>query len=98
MHVLSALDEAVAALKAPLGADDRSEGWTDDLRREIQEEISLSRSVMRRHGAWMVRYLRPRLDEWMETEDIRPGRLQRLVSDVQRRLVDARSTGPEHAP
>ncbi|WP_405826866.1 hypothetical protein OG241_49720 [Streptomyces sp. NBC_01390] len=86
------LDEAVAALKAPLGEVDRSQGWTDDLRREIQEEISVSRSVLRRHGPGTVRHLRPRLDEWMESEMVRPGRLRQLVSDVQRLLVDARST------
>ncbi|MFF3129105.1 hypothetical protein ACFVRD_44365 [Streptomyces sp. NPDC057908] len=92
MDLLAILDEAVAALKDPLGKDDRSQGWTDDLRREVQEEISISRSVLRRHGSDMVRYLRPRLDEWMENEEIRPGCLQHLVSDVQRRLVDAHST------
>ncbi|MEH0416222.1 hypothetical protein [Streptomyces sp. B21-083] len=90
--MLSVLDEAVAALKAPLGEVDRRQGWTDDLRREIQEEISVSRSVLRRHGPGMVRHLRPRLDEWMESEELRPGRLRQLVSDVQRRLLDARDT------
>ncbi|MFE5092378.1 hypothetical protein ACFRCI_18835 [Streptomyces sp. NPDC056638] len=92
MDLLAILDEAAAALKAPLGEDDRSRGWTDDLRREVREEISISRSVLRRHGSGLVRYLRPRLDEWMEGEEIRPGRLQHLVSDVQRRCVDAHST------
>ncbi|MDX3748834.1 hypothetical protein [Streptomyces sp. AK08-02] len=90
MDLLEVLDEAVAALKAPLGEVDRSQGWTDDLRREIQEEISVSRSVLRRHGPGMVRHLRPRLDEWMESEKVRPGRLRQLVSDAQRRLVEAR--------
>ncbi|MEU6957651.1 hypothetical protein [Streptomyces sp. NPDC045714] len=90
MDLLAVLDEAVAALKTPLGEDDREQGWTDELRREIQEEISMSRSALRRHGAHMVRYLRPRLDEWIEREGVRPGRLQSLVSDVQRRLVEAR--------
>ncbi|MFI1279425.1 hypothetical protein ACH4U5_01415 [Streptomyces sp. NPDC020858] len=86
MDLLAVLDEAVTALKAPLGVTDRSQGWTDELRREIQEEISISRSVLRRHGPGMVRYIRPRLDEWMESEGLGPGRLQHLVSDVQRRL------------
>ncbi len=89
MDLLSVLDEAVAALKAPLGEDDRSQGWTDELRREIQEEISVSRSVLRRHGPGMVRYIRPRLDEWMESEELRPGRLRELVSEVQRRLTSS---------
>ncbi|WP_073948264.1 hypothetical protein [Streptomyces kebangsaanensis] len=91
MQVLTVLDEAVAVLKAPLGEEDRAQGWTDDLRREVQEEISRDRSELRRHGMGLVRYLRPRLDEWMEYEGVRPGRLRDLVSDVQRRLVDARS-------
>ncbi|MFJ4858670.1 hypothetical protein [Streptomyces sp. NPDC088730] len=91
MDLLAVLDETVAAFKTPLGEDDREQGWTDELRRQVQEEISMSRSVLRRHGAHMVRYLRPRLDEWIEREGIRPGRLQRLVADVQRRLVEALS-------
>ncbi|PZG94875.1 hypothetical protein C1I97_27320 [Streptomyces sp. NTH33] len=91
MHVLTVLDEAVAALKAPLREEDRAQGWTDDLRREVQEEISRDRSGLRRRGMGLVRYLRPRLDAWMECEGVRPGRLWDLVSDVQRRLVDARS-------
>ncbi|WP_251069557.1 3-oxoacyl-ACP synthase III family protein [Streptomyces sp. ISL-96] len=37
----------------------------------------------------MVRHLCPRLDEWMAREGVRPGRLQHLVSDVQRRLLEA---------
>ncbi|MGW1658451.1 hypothetical protein [Streptomyces atratus] len=93
MDLLAVLDEAVATLKAPLEQEDREQGWTDDLRREFQEEISISRSALRRHGLGMVRYLSPRLDEWMEHEGVRPGRLQHLVSDVQRRLLDARSAG-----
>lgn len=91
MDLLSVLDEAVAALKAPLGDEDRSQGWTDDLRREIQEEISVSRSVLRRQGPGVLQYVRPRLDEWMESEGLRPGRLRQLVSEVQQLLVDARS-------
>ncbi|MFF5899126.1 hypothetical protein ACFY8O_24840 [Streptomyces argenteolus] len=91
MDLLTVLDEAVTALRTPLGEDDREQGWTDELRREVQEEISVSRSVLRRHGAHMVRYLRPRLDEWIEREGIRPGRLHHLVAEVQRRLVEARS-------
>ncbi|MFF4790728.1 hypothetical protein [Streptomyces sp. NPDC001276] len=90
--LLVALDEAVAALKAPLEEADRAQGWTDDLRREVQAEISINRSVLRREGLFMVRYLRPRLDVWMDYEGVRPGRLRSLVLDVQRRLVEARST------
>ncbi|MGW3496486.1 hypothetical protein [Streptomyces sp. NPDC001020] len=91
MDLLLLLHEAVTALKAPLGEEDREQGWTDDLRREVQEEISISRSALRRHGLGMVRYLRPRFDEWMEREGVQPGRLRSLVSDVQRCLVDAQS-------
>ncbi|MFD5470627.1 hypothetical protein [Streptomyces sp. NPDC127105] len=90
--LLVVLDEAVAAFKAPLGEADRAQGWTDDLRREVQEEISVNRSVLRREGLHMVWYLRTRLDEWMDHEGVRPGRLRSLVLDVQRRLVEARST------
>ncbi|MGW1542271.1 hypothetical protein ACWCPM_18890 [Streptomyces sp. NPDC002309] len=92
MGLLVVLDEAVATLKAPLEDDDRAQGWTDDLRREVQEEISISRSVLRRHGLHMTRYLRPRLDEWMEREGVHPGRLRDLVVKVQRSLVEARTT------
>ncbi|CAL9424593.1 hypothetical protein SUDANB6_01922 [Streptomyces sp. enrichment culture] len=92
MGLLAVLDEAVAALKAPLSEDDRAQGWTDDLRREVQEEISTNRSVLRRHGMGMVRHLRPRFDEWMEHEGIQPGRLRNLVHDVQRSLTQARAT------
>ncbi|MFJ8692099.1 hypothetical protein [Streptomyces roseolilacinus] len=92
MELLEVLDEAVAVLKAPLGKDDREQGWTDELRREVQEEISVRRSVLRRHGPGVMRRLRPRFDEWLEHEGVRPGRLQRLVSDVQRRLVDVPTT------
>ncbi|GGT45032.1 hypothetical protein GCM10010254_75050 [Streptomyces chromofuscus] len=91
MGWLVLLDEAVAALKVPLGEDDRAQGWTDDLRREVQEEISISRSVLRRHGVGMTRHLRPRLDEWMEREGVQPGRLRHLVGEVQRALVEARN-------
>ncbi|MFF9074961.1 hypothetical protein ACF1BP_21575 [Streptomyces sp. NPDC014735] len=91
MGLLAVLDEAVATFKAPLGEDDRAQGWTDDLRREVQAEISINRSVLRRHGLSMARHLRPRLDEWMEHEGVRPGRLRDLVGDVQRSLVEART-------
>ena len=92
MDLLAVLADAVATLKAPLAQDDRDQGWTDDLRREFQEEISLRRSMLRRHGSSAVQHLHPRFDEWMETEGLRPGRLHHLVSDVQRRLVEARGT------
>jgi hypothetical protein len=92
MDLLAVLDEAVATLKAPLGEDDRAQGWTDDLRREVQEEISVSRSALRRHGPGMARHLRPRFDEWMEHEGVRPGRLRALVIDAQRTLAEARAT------
>lgn len=92
MALLVLLDEAVATLKAPLREDDRAQGWTDDLRREVQEEISISRSVLRRHGMGMTRHLRPRWDEWMEREGVQPGRLRDLVGKVQRSLVEARTT------
>lgn len=91
MGLLAVLDEAVVALKAPLSEDDRAQGWTDDLRREVQAEISINRSVLRRHGVDMVRHLRFRLDEWMEHEGVRPGRLRDLVDDVQRSLAEARA-------
>ncbi|MEU6007534.1 hypothetical protein [Streptomyces sp. NPDC047453] len=87
-----ALDEVVAALKAPLEEADRAQGSTGDLRREVQAEISINRSVLRREGLFMVWYLRPRLDVWMDYEGVRPGCLRSLVLDVQRRFVEARST------
>ncbi|MEU2595794.1 hypothetical protein [Streptomyces hirsutus] len=90
MNLLTLLDEAVTALEQPLGQNDMDEGWTDELRREIQEEISVNRSVLRRHGLVMVPYLRPRLDEGMDHEAVGPGRLQRLVLNVRRSLEDAR--------
>ncbi|GAA2275354.1 hypothetical protein GCM10010145_37880 [Streptomyces ruber] len=90
MDLLTVLDEAVAALGRPLEQRDIDDGWTDDLRREIQEEISVSRSALRRHGLWMAQVLRPRLDEWMAREAVRPGRLQHLVLNVQQRLTEAR--------
>ncbi|MEU1848452.1 hypothetical protein ABZ499_03965 [Streptomyces sp. NPDC019990] len=89
MDLFVILEEAVAALKTPLGEDDRAQGWTDDLRREVQEEISINRSVLRRHGVTMARHLRPRFDEWMERAGVRPGRLRDLVDDVHRSLVEA---------
>lgn len=67
----------------------------------VENQVTRIKLIKRRHtavphshccGSGMVRYLCPRLDEWLESEEIRPGRLQHLVSDVQRRLVDARST------
>ncbi|WP_351223026.1 hypothetical protein [Streptomyces sp. NPDC002133] len=91
MELLALLGQAVAALKEPLERGDLEQGWSDDLRREVQEEISIHRSVLRRHGLGMARYLRPRLDEWLEREGVRPGRLRSLVLDVQRGLADARS-------
>ncbi|MGI5249961.1 hypothetical protein [Actinacidiphila glaucinigra] len=90
MDLSESLDKAVAALKAPLGRADREQGWTDELRREIQEEISISRSTLRRQGPWVVRYLRPRLDEWMARELVQPGRLHAVVMDVQTRITEAR--------
>ncbi|MGK5448378.1 hypothetical protein [Streptomyces radiopugnans] len=88
--LLAVLDGAVAALKAPLDRADTEQGWTDDLRREIQEEISVSRSVLRRHGPAMVRHLRPRLDEWLAREGVRPGRLRDAVLEAQRLITEAR--------
>ncbi|MFP8960570.1 hypothetical protein ACLIYP_08380 [Streptomyces nanhaiensis] len=90
MDLLASLDGAVAALKAPLGPADTEQGWTDDLRREIQEEISVCRSVLRRHDPAMVRHLRPRLDEWLAREGVRPGRLRDAVLEAQRLLTEAR--------
>ncbi|MFF5754909.1 hypothetical protein ACFY7A_05615 [Streptomyces longwoodensis] len=76
---LPLLDEAVAVLKAPLTQEDRNQGWTDDPRREIQEEISLNRTAQRRHGLAAARYLRPRLEEWLDRVGVAPGRLRGLV-------------------
>ncbi|MFH9293560.1 hypothetical protein [Streptomyces sp. NPDC017520] len=90
MDLAESLDRAVAALKAPLKRIDREQGWTDDLRREIQEEISINRSALRRHGHGTVRYLRPRLDEWLAREAVRPGRLLDVVMEVQRLITGAR--------
>ncbi|WP_320777049.1 hypothetical protein [Streptomyces sp. CRN 30] len=95
MDLLTSLDEAVAALEEPLTQRDVEEGWTDDLRREVQEEISVNRSALRRHGLWMVHYLRPRLDEWMDREAIRPGRLRQAVLNAQQRLTDHRGGGSQ---
>ncbi|MYU00959.1 MULTISPECIES: hypothetical protein [unclassified Streptomyces] len=91
MNLTEALDKAVAALKAPLEPTDREQGWTDDLRREIQEEISVHRSALRRHGPWLASYVRPRLGEWMAREGVQPGRLHAVVMDAQTRLADARA-------
>ncbi|MFF0831638.1 MULTISPECIES: hypothetical protein [unclassified Streptomyces] len=90
MDLSEFLGKAVAVLEAPLGRADREQGWTDELRREIQEEISISRSILRRHGPRAVRYLRPRLDEWMVHELVQPGRLHDVVMDVQTRITEAR--------
>ncbi|WP_344328642.1 hypothetical protein [Streptomyces macrosporus] len=92
MDLIAVLGEAVAVLKAPLGREDVAQGWTDELRREIQEEISVARSALRRHGPETVRYLRPRLDEWMAREGVRPGRLHDVVTRTQRLLTEARAT------
>ncbi|MGW3656937.1 hypothetical protein ACWD6R_15145 [Streptomyces sp. NPDC005151] len=89
MDLAESLDKAVAALKAPLERVDREQGWTDDLRREIQEEISINRSALRRHGHGTVRYLRPRLDEWMAREVVQPGRLRDVVMEVQMLITEA---------
>ncbi|MEI5033187.1 hypothetical protein RB201_10915 [Streptomyces sp. S1A(2023)] len=92
MDLAESLDRAVAALKAPLKRIDREQGWTDDLRREIQAEISINRSALRRHGHGTVRYLQPRLDEWLAREAVRPGRLRDVVMEVQRLITEARDT------
>ncbi|MEU6345378.1 hypothetical protein ABZ883_31000 [Streptomyces sp. NPDC046977] len=90
MDLPESLGLAVTVLKAPLEHADREQGWTDELRREIQEEISVSRSVLRRLGPWAVTLLRPRLDEWMAHERVRPGRLRDVVMEAQTRIVEAR--------
>jgi hypothetical protein len=90
MDLRESLGKAVVALKAPLGRADREQGWTDELRREIQEEISVSRSMLRRPGPWAVSYLHPRLDEWMAREGVQPGRLRDVVMDVQTLIIGAR--------
>ncbi|WP_327268652.1 hypothetical protein OG233_12730 [Streptomyces sp. NBC_01218] len=90
MDLADLLGEAVTALKAPLEQADREQGWTDDLRREIQEEISVHRSALRRHGPWMVVYLRPSLDEWLAQEAVQPGKLRDVVMEVQTRVNEAR--------
>lgn len=99
MGLADSLDKAVATLKAPLEQVDREQGWTDDLRREIQEEISINRSTLRRHGHWMVKYLRPRLDEWMAREGVLPGRLRDVVMEVQILITEAHDVaGPRRRP
>ncbi|MEU0130344.1 hypothetical protein [Streptomyces sp. NPDC006289] len=87
MDLTESLGKAVAALKAPLGQDDREQGWTDELRRDFQEAISVDRSVLRRYGA--VYLARPRLDEALEAEGVRPGRLRDVVLGVQALVVEA---------
>ncbi|ARF73909.1 hypothetical protein B7C62_17810 [Kitasatospora albolonga] len=87
MDLAEALDKAVAALKAPLEPTDREQGWTDDLRREIQEEISVNRSALRRHGHGLAKHLRPRLDEWMAHEGVQPGRLHGVVMNAQTHIT-----------
>jgi hypothetical protein len=54
MDLRESLGKVLVALKAPLGDADREQGWTDELRREIQEEISVSRSTLTRPGPWAV--------------------------------------------
>ncbi|MBB1243065.1 hypothetical protein GL263_05720 [Streptomyces durbertensis] len=81
----------MTALKAPLTAADRAEGWTDELRREFQEQFSLRRSVLVRHGIAVVRPP-ARFDEWLADEGIRPGRLHALVTATQQALVAAADT------
>ncbi|MFD4031369.1 hypothetical protein ACFWVP_12825 [Streptomyces sp. NPDC058637] len=90
MDLTESLKEAVVALKVPLEPVDREQGWTDELRREIQEEISVHRSMLRRHGIWNVRYVRLRLDAWMDAEGVQPGRLRDVVLGVQALVVEAR--------
>ncbi|MFE9913375.1 hypothetical protein [Streptomyces clavifer] len=90
MDLTHRMGEAVAALKAPLGPIDREQGWTDELRREIQEEISVNRSMLRRHGVWNVRHVRLCLDEVLDAEGVRPGRLRDVVLDVQAFVAEAR--------
>ncbi|MFD5780691.1 hypothetical protein [Streptomyces sp. NPDC126933] len=90
MDLRESLGKAVVALKAPLRSADREQGWTDELRREIQEEISVSRSMLRRPGPWAVSYLHPRLDEWMAREGVQPGRLRDVVMDAQTLIIGAR--------
>ncbi|MFE4826784.1 hypothetical protein [Streptomyces sp. NPDC056672] len=90
MDLRESLGKAVVALKAPLGNADREQGWTDELRREIQEEISVSRSMLRRPGPWAVSHLHPRLDEWMAHEGVQPGRLRDVVMEVQTLIIGAR--------
>ncbi|MEU0132526.1 hypothetical protein ABZ172_00565 [Streptomyces sp. NPDC006296] len=97
MDLSESLGKAVAALRTPVGDVDRAQGWTDELRREIQEEISTSRSALRRHGPETVRYLRPRLDEWMAREGVKPGRLRATVLDAQSRITEAREASCHRA-
>ncbi|MFI1373254.1 hypothetical protein ACH4UY_14695 [Streptomyces longwoodensis] len=94
------LDEAVAVLKAPLTQEDRNQGWTDDLRGEFQEEVSLNRPALRRHGMTTTRYLRPRLEEWLDRVGVGPRRLRGLVSEAQRCLetVDSDSAPMAESP
>ncbi|MEU1122826.1 hypothetical protein ABZ371_04375 [Streptomyces sp. NPDC005899] len=99
MEPAETLDRTVAALKDPLERADRAQGWTDELRREIQEEVSITRSVLRRHGHRMVAYLRPRLDEWMAREGIQPGRLRDAVMEVQTLITETHgAAGPRRRP
>jgi hypothetical protein len=90
MDLRESLGRAVAALKVPLEQVDREQGWTDELRREIQEEISISRSMLRCPGPWAVSYLRPRLDEWTAREGVQSGRLRDVVMEVQTLITEAR--------
>ncbi|MET8172558.1 hypothetical protein [Streptomyces clavifer] len=90
MDLTERMGEAVAALKDSLGPIDREQGWTDELRREIQEEISVNCSMLRRHGVWNVRYVRLHLDEVLDAEGVRPGRLRDVVLDVQALVAEAR--------
>jgi hypothetical protein len=48
--------------------------------------------VLRRHGPATVRHLRPRLDEWLAREGVRPGRLRDAVLEAQRLITEARDT------
>jgi hypothetical protein len=66
--------EAVAALRLPLADEDRGQGWSDDLRRSIQETLSRTLTEVRKHGHWTLSYahLPQRYSEWLDREAIGP--------------------------
>jgi|1186.fasta_scaffold971466_2 hypothetical protein len=86
-QLLGMLDELISDLSGPLAADDREEGWDDDMRDEMRQNVVGLRARLRA-GRGPAHGEPHHLVRWLGYDGVVRGPLVSRFADVQRKLRD----------